>query len=89
MTAGHLPLNYPTQPWTGSKGARARHFAKAILFLGACCFFLVTPGRAQVKEVRRVLVFNELGLGSPGVAAISKELVSVLEKSRYHIEFYS
>ena len=89
MTAGHLPLSYPSQQWAKYKGERARHFATAILFLGTCCCLLVSPGGAQVKEVRRVLIFNELGLGSPGVAAISKELVSALEKSHYQIEFYS
>jgi len=89
MTAGHLPLSYPSQQWAKYKGERARHFAKAILFLGTCCCLLVSPGGAQVKEVRRVLIFNELGLGSPGVAAINKELVSALEKSRYQVELYS
>jgi hypothetical protein len=87
MTSGRLSLYYPPQQWAKSK--RARHFAKAILFLTTCCFFLVSPGGARVKEVRRVLIFNELGLGSPGVAAISHELVSALEKSPYQIELYS
>jgi len=47
------------------------------------------PAPAQVKEVRRVLIFNELGFWSPGVAAINKEIFAVLEKSPYQIEFYS
>jgi len=89
MTAGHLPLIYQSQQWAKSKGERARHFAKAILLLSTCCFLPVPPVDAQVKEVRRVLIFNELGLGSPGVAAINRELVSALEKSPYQIEFYS
>ena len=89
MNAGHLPADYQSQQWAKSKGERARHFAKAILFLSTCCFFQVSPGGADVKEVRRVLIFNELGLGSPGVAAINQELVSALEKSPYQIELYS
>src|SRR4030095_16154706 len=89
MTGGHLPVNYRSQQWAKSKGAQARHFAKAILLLSACCFLLVPPIGAQVKEVRRVLIFTELGLGSPGVAAINGELLSALEKSPYQIEFYS
>jgi len=89
MAAGHLPLNYQSQQWAKSKGERARHFAKAILLLSTYCFLPVPPVDAQVKEVRRVLIFNELGLGSPGVAAINQELVSALEKSSYQIELYS
>jgi PAS domain S-box-containing protein len=41
------------------------------------------------KEVRRVLIFNELGLWSPGVAAINKEIFAALEESPYQVEFYS
>ncbi|MGC1421192.1 MAG: PAS domain S-box protein [Terracidiphilus sp.] len=36
-----------------------------------------------------MLILNELGLWSPGVAAINKEIFSALEKSPYQIEFYS
>jgi PAS domain S-box-containing protein len=89
MTAGHLPLNHQSQQWAKSKRERAWQFAKAILLLSTYCFFPVPPADAQVKEVRRVLIFNELGLGSPGVAAINQALVSALEKSPYQIEFYS
>ena len=41
------------------------------------------------KEVRRVLIFNELGLWSPGVAAINKEIFAALEESPFQVEFYS
>jgi ABC-type uncharacterized transport system substrate-binding protein len=62
---------------------------RAILVFVAC-FFLYGPlAQSQVKQVRRILVFNELGMGSPGVAAINRELVSTLENSPYQIEFYS
>ena len=44
---------------------------------------------AQVKEIRRVLIFNELGLWSPGVNAIDQEIFAALRKSPYQIEFYS
>ena len=47
------------------------------------------PAPAQVREVRRVLILNELGLWSPGIAAINKEIFAALEKSPYQIEFYS
>jgi len=50
---------------------------------------LQIPASAQVKDVRRVLIFNELGLWSPGVAAINNEIFAELKKSPYQIEFYS
>ena len=61
---------------------------RAILVLTACFFQSGNSVQSQVKEVRRILVFNELGLGSPGVAAVNRELVSALEDSPYQIEFY-
>lgn len=42
------------------------------------------------KEVRRVLVFNDLGsISSPGFALIDRAIFSELEKSPYRIEFYN
>ena len=61
---------------------------RAILVFTACFFQSGRSVQSQVKEVRRILVFNELGLGSPGVAAVNRELVSALENSPYQIEFY-
>jgi PAS domain S-box-containing protein len=46
------------------------------------------PAGAQVKEVRRVLVFSELGLSSPAVALADREIRAVLENSPYQIELY-
>ena len=63
--------------------------AGAILFLFACCFLFGSIAQAQIKQVRRVLIFNELELGSPGIADIDKEIVVALENSPYQIEFYS
>ena len=57
----------------------------------AVMFCLVFPQSisAQVKKVRRVLIFNELGLWSPGVNAVDKEIFAALMESPYQIEFYS
>jgi PAS domain S-box-containing protein len=45
---------------------------------------------APVKEVRRVLVFNDLGsISSPGFAFIDQAIFAGLEKSPYQIEFYN
>ena len=47
-----------------------------------------TPDNSQLKEVRRVVVFYELGLSSPAVALIDREMRATLENSRYQIELY-
>jgi PAS domain S-box-containing protein len=42
----------------------------------------------QAKEIRRVLVLNELGLWSPGINAIDQEIFAALKASPYQVEFY-
>jgi PAS domain S-box-containing protein len=59
-----------------------------LLLLGALLLFQ-SPAQAEIREVRRVLIFNELGLWSHGVSAINKEIFAALEKTPYQIEFYS
>jgi hypothetical protein len=45
---------------------------------------------APAKEVRRVLVFNDLGsISSPGFVAMDQAIFARLEKSPYQIEFYN
>ena len=45
---------------------------------------------ASAKEIRRVLVFNDLGsISSPGFAAMDQAIFARLEKSAYQIEFYN
>jgi PAS domain S-box-containing protein len=45
---------------------------------------------AAAKEVRRVLVFNDLGsVSSPGFAAMDQAIFTALEESPYRIEFYN
>ena len=60
-----------------------------MLLLLAALLLFQSPASAQLREVRRVLILNELGLWSPGVSAINNEIFAVLEKSPYQIEFYS
>jgi signal transduction histidine kinase/ABC-type uncharacterized transport system substrate-binding protein len=48
------------------------------------------PGVGQeLKQVRRVVVFYELGLSSPAVALLDREMRAALENSNYQIELYS
>jgi len=66
-----------------------RKVARVILGLFACYFLFGPLAQAQLKEVRRILIFNEVELGSPGMAAVDKEIVAAFDNSPYQIEFYS
>jgi len=57
-----------------------------LCFVFACLFQAIA--RAQVKEVRRVLIFYELGLSSPGVDLVDEGIRKALENSPYQIELY-
>jgi PAS domain S-box-containing protein len=73
--------------WLTARFAIAPVTALVVLLL-----FLVpqTIAAAPAKEVRRVLVFNDLGsISSPGFAAIDHAIFAGLEKSPYQIEFYN
>jgi PAS domain S-box-containing protein len=59
----------------------------SLLFL--VCLVVQTNVSAQLKQTRRVLIFNELGSWSPRVANINQEIFSALENLPYHIEFYT
>lgn len=55
-----------------------------------CLLLFQNPAPAQVKEVPRVLVFNDLGsMSSPGFAAVDQAIAAGLEKSPYQIGFYN
>jgi len=53
--------------------------------------FLTFPGQlaAQVKQIRRVLIINDLGVtSSPGFAEIDRAIFDGLQESSYQIELY-
>ena len=52
------------------------------------CLLLQTGAAAQVKDVRRVLIFNELGPATPAIASIDQQIRAVMETSPYEIEVY-
>ena len=76
---------------------RQRHCvsgAPVAVWLVIICFVLVglvrsRTAEAQVKPVRRILIFNELGPSSPVIDAINQEILAGLEKSPYQIELYT
>jgi len=61
----------------------------AVVALVSTCLLFQPIADAQVREIRRVLILNDLGaISSPGFAEIDQALVAGLQKSRYQIEFY-
>src|SRR3954462_9799071 len=60
-------------------------------FLKLLCFLLiVVPGAgAQLRQTRRVLLINDLGMvSSPGFAEVDQAIFSALQNSPYQIELY-
>ena len=58
------------------------------LALAVVLWSLVCVAEAQVKPARRVLVFYEIGLSSPSVSVLDREIRAALEKSPFQIELY-
>jgi signal transduction histidine kinase len=64
---------------------RARRLGIAVL--ATCVLFHAAAG-PEVKEIRRVTVFYELGLASPAVALADREMRAALEDSHFQTERY-
>src|SRR5208283_765312 len=68
---------------------RKLRFPKLAAVIAAACFLLQSGRAAPEKPVRRVLVFYELGVSSPAVALVEREIRTELEQSPYQIELYA
>ena len=72
------------------RGLRGTHHLWILLAALAACFFLSQPiGAEPPKEIRRVLILNEVGISYPGIAIINAEIQAALNDSPYRLEFYS
>ena len=69
------------------RGKESRPRTVTFVLLAACLLFQA-KANSEVQEVRRVVVFYELGPSSPAVAVLDREMRSALERSRYHLELY-
>jgi signal transduction histidine kinase len=66
-----------------------RHIRIAVAALVAI-FFLSQPIGAQPpKEIRRILILNEVGASYPGIEIINEGIQAALSDSPYRLEFYS
>ena len=59
-----------------------------IPILGSCLLFQ-PAANAQLKPVRRVVIFYELGVSSPAVALMDREIRATFDASRYQVELYA
>jgi signal transduction histidine kinase/ABC-type uncharacterized transport system substrate-binding protein len=74
-------------------GSRLRFGAwgptRAVVVLLWVCFLFQVVVNAQVKEIRRVLILDDLGvISSPGFAEIDRAISDTLQESPYQIELY-
>jgi len=71
------------------RGCGNRNARTIALLLLTSCLLLQVMAAGQVKEIKRVLILNDLGItSSPGFAEVDQAVLAGLEKSPYHIELY-
>lgn len=72
----------------GARRNEALRPVRAVFVFLAFCLLFQPRAHPQLKQVRRVVVFYELGLSSPAVALIDREMRATLDNSSYRIELY-
>jgi signal transduction histidine kinase/ABC-type uncharacterized transport system substrate-binding protein len=72
----------------GARRGKESRFRTLTFALLAACLLIQPKANSEVAEVRRIVVFYELGPSSPAVAVLDREMRSALERSRYHLELY-
>jgi signal transduction histidine kinase/ABC-type uncharacterized transport system substrate-binding protein len=75
--------------WGRARRSKLQRPTGLVLFLLASCLVLEPQANTQLKPVRRVVVFYELGLSSPAVALMDREMRATLRDSPYQIELYA
>lgn len=81
------PFRFCGASVSGQQG-RGRGGRPNLYVLLAILSILDSIAAAPMKEVRRVVIFNEIGIWSSGVATINNEIFAALERSPYQNEFY-
>ena len=70
--------------------SRARNAARYLCAIAICAATATYSIAAETaKEVRRILILNEVGPSYPGIDIINRGIQSALTDSPYHLEFYS
>ena len=82
-----LPQNRRRKPGQDPGGRRYVRVAVAVL---AAVFYLLQPIAAEPpKEIRRILILNEVGTSYPANRILNEGIQAGLSDSSYRIEFYS
>jgi signal transduction histidine kinase len=83
------PLLYHGGTGPGQLLGGTRHLWILLAALAAA-FFLSQPiGAEPPKEIRRILILNEVGTSYPGITIINGGIQAALNDSPYRLEFYS
>ncbi len=83
-------LPYHRGPKPGQQGLGGTRHLWILLAALAANFSLSYPiGAEPPKEIRRILILNEVGTSYPGIAIINGEIQAALNDSPYRPEFYS
>jgi signal transduction histidine kinase len=78
-----------TRPSGSAPWLRGAVRSCSLAFFLSACFLPQVRADAQLRETRRVLILNDLGIiSSPGFAEIDQAIFSELQKSPYQIELY-
>jgi signal transduction histidine kinase/ABC-type uncharacterized transport system substrate-binding protein len=79
---------YDRRPATGPLGlGRTRHLGLALAALAAISWSQLIAA-APTKEIRRILILNEVGISYPGIVSINEAIEESLQGSKYRIEIY-
>jgi signal transduction histidine kinase len=79
---------YDRRPATGPLGlGRTRHLGLALAALAAISWSQLIAA-APTKEIRRILILNEVGISYPGIVSINEAIEDSLQGSKYRIEIY-
>jgi signal transduction histidine kinase len=83
-------LLYHRRTGPGQQGLGGTRHVWIVLATLAAVFFLSQPiGAEPQKEIRRVLILNEVGASYPGIRIINDGIQAALNDSPYRLEFYS
>jgi signal transduction histidine kinase len=78
------------RPGPGQQGLGGTRHLCILLATLAAVFFLSRPiGAEPPKEIRRILILNEVGASYPGIRIINDGIQAALNDSPYRLEFYS
>jgi PAS domain S-box-containing protein len=84
LRSGWFSAEPPAQGLNKGWGPR-----KLLLLLLGVFLLFQSPAQAHIREVRRVLIINDIGaISSPGYAEIDQALFTGLQESPYRIELY-